>query len=322
MCTQEILTRVNEAIRLVANNLSPRFVLGELAIELEAQMRREIANSRGVGNALRTVVAMLKSQEKAHRTALAYPWVDEQGRQCVCDGFHAFRLRNHLPLPERPENAGSGIDLDRIWPTDTTGYKALSMPSAKELRAFIATERAKTGRGRKIELVWSFGPNEPSVNAQYLLDAATVFPNAEKILWNTLVTPLVLTCDDGDFLLLPIRTDKTQNPPATEEERKAVEAVQKRAETIRKAHEDYNAAQQAAGEAQIAKNKALDDAMNAENDAAKNDAMELYHAFSKSEGESRLKAYAAGLVWDPEFDMTTGEFERIVRCLYSRDYAA
>lgn len=323
MRTQEILTRVNEAIGYFGDKLcTSRDVLESLARDLEAQLRLEIANSKGVSNAVKTITALLKPELKGARPGLAYPWVDAEGRQCVCNGFVAFRMRNHLPLPERPANAGEGIDLDRVFPSDTTGYKALPMPSAKEIREFIAVERAKfTGRPKNFEPVWDFGPEAPSVNAHYLLDAATVFPNAETILWNTLVSILVIKCEDGDAALCPLRTNKRQPQPASEEERKAVEAEQQRRENIRKAHDEYNAAQKEAGEAQMTRHKAHIEAENASDDATKAKAMQTYYEHCDIEAKARLRSYAAAMIFDADYDITTGQFEYLVHLLYAREYA-
>ena len=317
MRTQEILTRVNEAIALFGdkNISSPCLAMQSLARDLEAQLRSEIANSKGVGNAVKTIVSILKGAEKDKRYALAYPWIDGEGRQCVCNGFVAFRLRNHLPLPERPKDAGDPIDLDRIIPDDLSGYKPLPMPSAKELREFIAIERAKhTGR-RRIDPVWDFGEHKPAVNACYLLHAATVFPNAAELFWASITKPLILTCADGEAVVCPIRV---QGKTASEEEQKA-EA--ERRETIRKAHEDHNAWQEKAGEAQLAKNAALIEAEKATDEAAKDRAMQEYYTHAEAEGHARLQSYAAIMSVNPDYDITPDEFEYLIRMIHVREYA-
>ena len=317
MRTQEILTRVNEAIALFGDNniSSPCLAMRSLAQDLEAQLRSEIANSKGVGNATKTIVAILKGAEKDHRHALAFPWVDGEGRQCVCNGFVAFRLRSHLPLPERPKDAGDPIDLDRIIPDDLSGYKPLPMPSAKELREFIAIERAKHGGRRRIDPVWDFGEHKPAVNACYLLDAATVFPNAAELFWTSITKPLVIACEDGEAVVCPIRVE---GKTASEEERKA-EA--ERRETIRKAHEDHNAAQQEAGQEQLAKNAALIEAEKATDEAAKAKAMQAYYDHAEAEGRARLRSYAAIQIADPDWDMTPDEFAYLVHLLHVREFA-
>jgi len=318
MRTQEILARVHEAIGLFGDNKlsSPCRAMQSLADDLEAQLRSEIANSKGVGNALKTIVGILKGAEKGNRHGLAFPWIDGEGRQCVCDGFVAFRLRNHLPLPERPKDAGDPIDLDRVFPADLSGYKPLPMPSAKELREYIAIERAKSGGRRRNDPVWDFGNEKPAVNACYLLHAATVFPNAAELFWTTITKPLVIACEDGDAAVCPIRV---AGKVASEEERNA-EA--ERRETIRKAHEDHNAAQKEAAEAQAEKNAALCKAELATDPDAKRDHMARYYESAEAEGRARLRSEVAMQIADPEWDMTPEQFAYLVHLLHVRHFAA
>lgn len=325
MRTQEILTRVNEAIALFGDNKlsAPCDALQTLARDLEAQLRSEIANSKGVGNATKAIVGALKVAEKDNRRALAYPWIDSEGRQCACNGFVAFRLRNHLPLPERPKDAGDPIDLDRIVPSDLSSYKPLPMPTAKELREFIAIERAKHGGRRRIDPVWDFGEYKPAVNACYLLNAAEVFPNAAEIFWQTITKPLVITCKDGDGVICPVRVEgKQASPEEQKAEAERREAEAQRRETIRKAEEERDAQMKKAVEEQTAKNAALIEAENAADDEAKAKAMEAYYEHAEAEGKARVRANAAMQIVQPDWDITPEQFEYIVNLIHVREHAA
>ena len=352
MTTQEILARVNDAaspFAIVEASQDSRGYNAEsvmrdmhsklrlLAADLEAQLRQEIAASRGTGNAARIITSMLKAQLES-RKALAYPWIDAEGRQCACDGFQAYRLREHMPLPERPEDAGAPIDLGRIFPADLTGWKPLPMPSAKDLRAFIAVERAKwTGKPKDFNAAWSFGDHAPSVSAKYLLNAATVFPAADTIYWNTLVSPLVLACDAGDALVMPIRDkNKTQPAPASDDERKAIETenankaqlakeAAERTAAVCKARDEAAAASEQSKNAQYAQVKALCDAKKAEkagDAAAKDAAMQAYYRACENDARARIAQYAATTAFDPAFAVELVDFEATLRKLYAREYAA
>ena len=336
MRTQDILTRVNEAIALFDDHCSPRETLDALRGDLEAQIRTEIANSKGVGNAVKVIEKILAVTKKDNRKNLAYPWIDAQGRQCVCNGYVAYRLKNHLPLPERPEEVGDGIDLDRIFPASLQGWKPLPMPSVKELREFIAIERTKyTGRRRSnFEPAWDFGPHAPNVNALFLLDAATIFPNADTIFWNTLVRPLVITCDSGDGVILPLRSsaEKVPEPPASDDERKAIEAQeakdeqnrqesQERHRIITQAHKDFDEAQEALRAALIAQAAAKDSLAKATSEAEKATYTEAYYNASETLAKATLRKYAARLIFDPLFCIEPEQFENVVHDLHVREYA-
>lgn len=240
MTTQEILTRVNAARAIIAKDeqyACPGTVYGELSFiirDLEAQLRMESAASKGTTNATRTITKMLNYVKKHdYRESLHYAWLDSEGRQCVCDGYRAYRLKEPLPLEPRPENAGETFDLNGVIPKDLRDYAATPLPSLQEVKAHIAIERAKyTGKRGGFVALWDFGEGKPVVNAEYLRDLLQVFPDAAEIFHGVgekLMSPLFVRCDAGDAILLPVRTNRTTAEiaaarQAKEDERKALEA--------------------------------------------------------------------------------------------------
>lgn len=228
MKTETILTRVNEIMNLFGENDSFRIKakLSNLADDLAAQVRMEYAASRGQGNATKTIVSMLDAVKKNNprRPALHYAWMDANGHQCVCDGFRAFRLAEALPLEERPDDADDPINLDNVFP-NLNGYATMPLPSAQEVKAFIALERAKYGRRYSEEApkVWDFGEYKPAVNSHYLLDLLTVLPDATEIYYkpSSLVAPLYAKGERGEALLMPVMTPEKKQQYAKMKNRKS-----------------------------------------------------------------------------------------------------
>lgn len=210
MKTETILTRVNGILAMSDDPTPVRCELVKLAEELADQVRVEYAASRGVGNAARTVRAMLNAEKKhGCRPSLQYAWIDKQGRQCVCDGYRAFRLTEPLPLEDRPAEAGDPIDLEKVTPNILRDHAATPLPDVKEVKAFIAVERA--AKGRKATPVWDFGEGKPAVDAQYLVDLLNVLPDAREIYYSTapdgMFCPLYAKSERGDAILLPVRME-------------------------------------------------------------------------------------------------------------------
>ncbi len=237
MKAEPILARVNAILAL--SDTSTRIELQKLADDLAGYVRQEVAASRGVGDAAKTIQRMLNGLKKsdAGRTALHYAWIDEEGRQCACDGFRAYRLNEPLPLEERPESAGKGIDLDKIIPDIAAGsFDALPLPSAADLKAHIALERA--AKGRKYAPLWDFGPGRPVV-AQYLLDLVTVFPDAAEIFVQRgprgLFRALYARSERGEAVVLPVR------PVNSEERQSQAEAIEQGREAAAKARKHFDA---------------------------------------------------------------------------------
>lgn len=316
MKTETILERLNSILAIpdAANSYRVSYALREIISQCESDLRLETASSRGTLNATKIITAMLKEQESS-RKALAYPWIDNNKRQCVCNGFMAFRLNDghHLPLPERPENIGDAIDLDKLYPRIIEGMKELPMPAASEVKAEIAIQRSKyTGRRNGFTPYWDFGHEAPTVDANCLLKVIAVLPHATKLFWNTLVTPLYIADETGDALLLPVRVQGKQQPAAkSDAERTAIADEQKqtqernaeaakRYETIRKAHDDYAAANEKVRELlkQIIaldekRKKATSSGIIAEYDAKM---IELHY----EEARWELKRHNAELVFNPD----------------------
>lgn len=206
MKTEIILSRVNEVLALNDEPTTARCKLEALSADLAEQVRAEYAASRGEANAARTISALLKANKKdSGRTTLHYAWIDGKGRQCVCDGFRAFRLNEALPLEERPADAGDPLNLDKVVPDIRKGYAAVALPGAKEVKAFIALERA--AKGRKVSPVWDFGKDKPAVNAAYLVDLLNVLPDATEIYYGGPFAPLYAKSERGDAVLLPVRSE-------------------------------------------------------------------------------------------------------------------
>lgn len=206
MKTEIILARVNEVLALNDDFVTARCKLESLSADLAEQVRTEYAASRGEANAAKTISALLKAVRKdCGKTALHYAWIDGKGRQCVCDGYRAFRLNEALPLEERPADAGDPINLDKVVPDIRKGYAAAALPSAKEVKAFIALERA--AKGRKVSPVWDFGKDKPAVNAAYLVDLLNVLPDATEIYYGGPFAPLYAKSERGDAVLLPVRSE-------------------------------------------------------------------------------------------------------------------
>ena len=325
MNTQEILTRLNEACKRCVDK-GDAALFEDLARELREQIRLEIACNAGSGNAAKTLRAFLKAQKNDMRESLRYPWIDADGRECYCDGFRCFRLNNPLRLVERPENAGTPVDLGRIYPDSLAGWKELPMPTIAEIKAHIALQKAN-GVARR-DVLWRFGEGKPTVCAVYLLDAAMVFPDADKLFWNTIVTPLVIGGRDGDGLILPVRTKgATQPKPASDEERQARDAYDAKQEANRQEYVERGRAICRAHDREEAANKAMNEAAarwktleagvkNAKNETLRAGLMEQLADAKRAFAKAELQRHAARLEYDPDTYMDAEQFEIIAKMLY------
>lgn len=228
MKTAEMLARVN-AIKERANlDADTRDALEALAFDLY----REISKTPNATNkaAASAISRMLRAQRNSPRECLRYAWTDENGMQCTCDGFRAFRLREPLPLPAMPENVNP-LNLDAIFqPAQSRKSVLLPWEDRGSIKASIELQRAEYGKAH-IPL-WDFGHDFPTVNAAYLHDLLTIFPDAQLFADPDDPTlPVYAASSLGDGILLPVRiNEKIARAKARQIIRRAVAADPRRPE--------------------------------------------------------------------------------------------
>ncbi len=181
--------------------------------------------------AARLMNAMITSAN-SNRPALQHAWIDSRGRMCACDGFRAYRL--NVPVAGVPDiEAEKGIDLDNVFPEKIDEKKALDLPTLAEVKAIIAEDKRGAKRGKTISGLFTFGTSEdgdqlPAVNASFLADLLTLFPDA-RAYYTTSISPIVFKSENGDALLQPVRIAQNGEIDATK--RRQAPALRKKDKT-------------------------------------------------------------------------------------------
>lgn len=177
--------------------------------EAAAEIRRAEAKNGGKLSRQKAAERVIKSAKASQpfRESFHGSWTDAAGRQCLCDGFRAYRLREALPLETIPEKE-TPFDLNRII-TKNDG-ETLALPDVAELRAYIKEEKArKKAIKDKTAPTWDFGDGLPLVNAQFLLDALELLPGCSATISSRspLVNPIYFESVHGCGILCPIRKE-------------------------------------------------------------------------------------------------------------------
>ncbi|OQB32399.1 MAG: hypothetical protein BWY09_02861 [Candidatus Hydrogenedentes bacterium ADurb.Bin179] len=177
-----------------------------LCAALRDDMRTEANKASGKANIEKAMRAIIKNVPE-HQRQLQGAFTSD-GKQCVCDGFRAICPNTPLDLPAPP--VPCTMDIGR-WFADARHNAAtpLETPSQGELKSYIkitkAENKAKYGKSASRQCVlWDFGEGRPAVNAVYLLDILTAFPDA-AITCGTMTAPLYFSHADGEAILLPVR---------------------------------------------------------------------------------------------------------------------
>lgn len=175
--------------------------------QLLVMAREEMASKKVNRSVLRGMTNIYKATKSSKRDAYKGAWYDEQGRQCICDGYRLARLTTPVEsIPNAPENM-ERLNPDKMFSPCYEYTKTLVMPSIKELRQHITEEKArrKVERYKKNESInYDFGPGLPMVNAEFLMDMLNIFDVTEAK-WDYVYTPLYFKGNNGDGVLLPVR---------------------------------------------------------------------------------------------------------------------
>lgn len=177
-----------------------------LCAALREDMRSEANKASGKANIEKAMKAIIKNVPE-HQQQLQGAF-ECAGMQCACDGYRAIRISQPIDLPAPP--VPCTLDVKRLFnDSRRDAVKPLKAPTLGELKSHIKITKAenKTKYGKdanKKTILWDFGEDRPAVNAFYLLDILTAFPDA-AITCSTLTAPLYFTDAAGEAILLPVR---------------------------------------------------------------------------------------------------------------------
>ena len=175
-----------------------------LCAALRDDMRREANKAGGKANIEKAMRAIIKNAPEHQRQLQGA--VVRDGKQYACDGHRAIRLNTPIDLPAAP--VPCTIDFDRLFADARhNATTPLEAPTLGELKSYIkitkAENKAKYGKNKET-ILWNFGEGRPVVNAAYLLDILTAFPDA-TITCSTMTAPLYFSHADGEAILFPVR---------------------------------------------------------------------------------------------------------------------
>lgn len=179
-----------------------------LCAALRDDMRREANKASGKANIEKAMRAIIKNAPE-HQRQLQGAFVRD-GKQYACDGHRAIRLNALIDLPAPP--VPCTMDFNRLFADARhNATTPLNTPTMGELKTYIkitkAENKAKYGKcANRQSILWDFGEGRPTVNAVYLLDILTAFPDA-TITYSTLTAPLYFSHADGEAILLPVRKE-------------------------------------------------------------------------------------------------------------------
>lgn len=189
-----------------------------------AQQYKRDDKRRTSAAALRRIGKASASKQGKLRPHFAGAFLDEQGRQCVTDGFILLRLNkpsNVLEWAQTPNDPHVYDTIPAMLSTDGATVP-LNLPTAAEVCAKIASDRAKfkassRSKYEDFSTCYNWGDGLPMVNALYLLDILEALPGCTAACRPDEPSCVYFHSPDGDALIMPIRKYTTHNTDEQEE---------------------------------------------------------------------------------------------------------
>lgn len=190
-----------------------------------AQQYKRDDKRRTSAAALRRLYNASVSKQGCIRPHFAGAFLDEQGRQCVTDGFVLLRLNkpsNVLEWAQTPNDPHVYDTMPELLNSDGATV-TLNLPTAAEVRAKIASDKAKfkapsRSKYEDFSTCYNWGDGLPMVNALYLLDILEALPGCTAACRPNELSCVYFHSPDGDALIMPIRKYTAHNANEQEEQ--------------------------------------------------------------------------------------------------------
>ncbi len=190
-----------------------------------AQQYQRDDKRRTSAAAIRRIGKASASKQGKLRPHFAGAFLDEQGRQCVTDGFVLLRLNkpsNVLEWAQTPNDPHVYDTMPELLNSDGATV-TLNLPTAAEVRAKIASDKAKfkassRSKYEDFSTCYNWGDGLPMVNALYLLDILEALPGCTAACRPNELSCVYFHSPDGDALIMPIRKYTAHNANEQEEQ--------------------------------------------------------------------------------------------------------
>lgn len=163
----------------------------------------------------RIALAKKVAKECKHRPAMAGAF-EQDGRQCITNGFFAIRYTNAIESCEKADTAGNPLNVSRLFESvkDYTKTFAVNWTALKTAFTEWKTKQPTKTEAKRLGIVYKkplIKFTLDNVDACYI-DAELLF-EVEKTLVNPLIkgnpqkiikTPVYITADNGEALVMPI----------------------------------------------------------------------------------------------------------------------
>lgn len=196
--------------KAIENPKKELYSLDYQLINLLKLLQQDIAaqenKKSGRGNLQKAMDAIVKNAKKKTQNSNLFGYTREGDYTIVCDGYRVIRTKEEIQYTEQVEGLPAVSKMTEE--ARQNAVNELIMPTIGDLKAYIKLMKAEDKKTKWVGIPYTFageeGKKQPTVNAEYLLDMLTAFPDA-KGSYSTLIDPVYFEGEQGDGILLPIR---------------------------------------------------------------------------------------------------------------------
>ena len=159
----------------------------------------------GRGNLQKAMDAIVKNAKKKAQNINLYGYAREGDYTVVCDGYRVIRTKEEIQYTEQVEGFPAVSKMTEE--ARQNAVNELIMPTIGDLKAYIKLMKAEDKKTKCLGILYTFegeGEQQPTVDAEYLLDILIAFPDARGKFAN-LISPIYFEGEQGDGIILPIR---------------------------------------------------------------------------------------------------------------------
>ncbi len=182
-----------------------------LLVLLREDIRAENNKTNGMANIAKGMKAIIDNAKKINKTKSSLHGIIMHNKcQCACDGYRIARLNERVTVELPTINEENTLDIDKLMYNASLnqyeGSRELKLPSIAELKTYIKTTPKKKSIHGYMYNKYDFGKDLPSVDAQYMLDILTIFPDAKGYHGSGVLDTIYFIGKEGDAILLPIKS--------------------------------------------------------------------------------------------------------------------
>lgn len=205
MTKEKMLQAINKALEIAKKEYiyGISTELDHVKEALESEIMVANAKTSGKDKEKKLLDAIIKRAMKKNNKVLHGSWM-YNNMTCVVDGWTLAAINGTIETVKIPDDC-KPFDIGKMIEISTDTMTAHTVPIVSALKSEIKIAKASAGHTKYKRVVFCFGENMPTVNAEFLVDFVNCFGN--KCFYTDKKQPIYFQNEIGTGLILPIKSE-------------------------------------------------------------------------------------------------------------------